>query len=76
MTNKDKPAAAASGHTSTRIVRMRELREKLRLSPSHIYSLISRGVFPAPFSLVPGGRAKGWDESTVDAYLTERKEAE
>jgi len=61
--------------TAVHIIRMRELREKLRLSPSHIYDLISRGLFPAPFPLVPGGRAKGWDESTVDAYLTERKEA-
>jgi predicted DNA-binding transcriptional regulator AlpA len=54
---------------------MRELREKLRLSPSHIYALINRGLFPAPFPLVRGGRAKGWDEAEVDFYLNSRKEA-
>ena len=71
MTPRDIPGTPCS--TPVRIIRMRELREKLRLSPSHIYALITRGLFPAPFPLVPGGRAKGWDESTVDAYLIERK---
>jgi prophage regulatory protein len=72
MTNNYIPGVSRS--TAVHIIRMRELREKLRLSPSHIYDLISRGLFPAPFRLVPGGRAKGWDESTVDAYLAQRKE--
>ena len=72
MTTRDIPVAPCS--PPIRIVRMRELREKLRLSPSHLYALIAKGLFPPPFPLVPGGRAKGWDESTVDAYLTVRKE--
>ena len=72
MTNSYTPAVVCSNRVH--ILRMRELREKLRLSPSHIYALINRGLFPAPFQLVPGGRAKGWDESTVDAYLAQRKE--
>ena len=72
MTNSYTPPAVCSNRVH--VLRMRELREKLRLSPSHIYSLINRGLFPAPFPLVPGGRAKGWDESTVDAYLAKRKE--
>ncbi len=59
-------------NTGVRIIRMRELHEKLRLSPSHIYALISKGVFPAPFALIPGGRAKGWFETTVDNFLRTR----
>jgi prophage regulatory protein len=72
MTKNYIPGVSRS--TTVHIIRMRELREKLRLSPSHIYDLINRGLFPAPFPLVPGGRAKGWDESTVDVYLAQRKE--
>ena len=73
MTPRDIPGTPCS--TPVRIIRMRELREKLRLSPSHIYALINRGLFPAPFPLVRGGRAKGWDEAEVDFYLNSRKEA-
>lgn len=70
MTTSD---TTALQHHTTRIIRMRELREKLRLSSSHLYALIARGLFPPPFSIVPGGRAKGWDEADVDAYLDTRK---
>ena len=66
MTNHDIPAHTRN---TTRIIRMRELREKLKLSPSHLYSLISKGLFPAPFPLIQGGRATGWDESDIDNYL-------
>ena len=30
---------------------------------------IAEGKFPAPHKLVPGGRAAGWFESTIDAWL-------
>jgi predicted DNA-binding transcriptional regulator AlpA len=53
-----------------RIIRMAQLREKFPLSESHIYSLIKQGLFPKPFPLVPGGRAVGWYEDTVDDYLS------
>lgn len=72
MTTSNIPALQ---RPTTRIIRMRELREKLRLSPGHLYALIAKGLFPPPFPLVPGGRAKGWDESDVDAYLNSRKGA-
>ena len=71
MTISDIPGAPR--RTAVRIVRMREVRKKVGLSQSHLYALISQGRFPAPFPIVPGGRAKGWLESTLDAYLTERK---
>ena len=40
------------------------------LSRSTIYLRISRGTFPAPVSL--GGRAVGWIEAEVNAWLTDR----
>ncbi len=55
--------------SARRIIRMAQLREKYPLSESHIYSLIKQGLFPKPFPLVPGGRAVGWYEDTVDEYL-------
>lgn len=71
MITRNTPVA----HHTKRILRMRDLHEKLKLSPSHLYSLIAKGLFPAPFPLVPGGRAKGWDEAEIDAYLDSRKGA-
>jgi prophage regulatory protein len=54
---------------SRRIIRMAQLRAKFPLSESHIYGLIKQGKFPKPFPLVPGGRATGWYEDTIDEFL-------
>jgi len=32
--------------------------------------MVASGRFPKPFPIIPGGRATGWFESTIDAYLT------
>jgi prophage regulatory protein len=58
---------------SLRILRMRDVRERLQLSPSHIFSLIARGDFPKPFVLVPGGRAVGWLEHQIDQWILDRR---
>jgi prophage regulatory protein len=55
-----------------RILRMRQLAEKLSLSDSHIYALIQQNQFPKPFTLVHGRRAMGWYESDIDAWLSQR----
>lgn len=55
------------------ILRMSDLKTRVRLSPSHIYFLISEGLFPRPFRLVPGGRASGWRLSAVNAWLLDRE---
>ena len=54
-----------------RVLRMKELTEKVGYKPSTIYDLISKGLFPAPMKLVPNGRAIGWFESTIDEWLME-----
>ena len=53
----------------SRIIRMRDLPSKVGFQPSTIYELISKGKFPTPHKLVPGGRAAGWLESTIDAWI-------
>ena len=52
-----------------RIIRMKGVRAKYPLSESSIYDKIKRGLFPAPFTLSKGGRARGWFEDEIDDYL-------
>ena len=68
--SSDPLLSAASGE---RILRMRELSHRLQLSPSRLYALIAEGKFLPPFQLVPGGRAVGWLECEVDAWLRSRR---
>ena len=56
----------------TKVLRMKDLPPKASLGTSTIYELIANGKFPAPFKIVPGGRASGWLESTIDAWLEAR----
>ena len=57
-----------------RTLRMKDLPSKVGFQPSTIYGLIAQGKFPKPFKLTPGGRAAGWDEAVIDAYITARME--
>ena len=56
-------------NTNKRIIRMKDLPSKTGFQPSTIYELIAKGKFPPPFKLIPGGRAAGWFESTIDEWL-------
>lgn len=58
-----------------RILRMREICQKLGLCPSTVHDLVARGIFIKPFTLIPGGRAVGWLEVEVDQWICDRKEA-
>ena len=60
---------------SKRIIRMRDNCNKVGLGQSSIYELVSKGLFPKPFPLVPGGRAVGWIEDDIDQWILERKAA-
>jgi len=62
--------------SKTRILRMRDLAEKVGLRPSTVYELVAKGRFPAPFKIVQGGRASGWLESEIDEWLNGRAAAE
>ena len=54
------------------VLRMKDLPKKIGYQPSTIYELIAKGKFPPPFKLVQGGRAAGWLESTIDAWIKSR----
>lgn len=57
----------------TKILRLPAVKTRTGLSRSTIYLRVSEGSFPAPVSL--GGRAVGWIEAEVDAWLNQRIEA-
>lgn len=64
-----------SNTRSTRVLRMKDLPPKVGFAPSTLYELIANGKFPPPFKLIRGGRAAGWLESTIDAWVLERSTA-
>lgn len=63
--------AAKTNPSKGRILRMKQLLEKIPFSASHIYGLIKEDKFPKPFQLIPNGRAKGWHESVIDQWISE-----
>ncbi len=52
---------------SSKILRLPAVRAQTGLSRSTIYLRLNQGTFPQPVSL--GGRAIGWLESDVNAWL-------
>lgn len=56
-----------------RLVRHAQVRQKLDVSEAKLFDMVAKGVFPPPFQIVPGGRAKAWLESTVDEWILARK---
>jgi prophage regulatory protein len=58
---------------SLRIVRNAQVRTKLDVSEAKLFDMIAKGLFPAPFQIVPGGRAVGWLESDVDQWILQQK---
>jgi prophage regulatory protein len=66
-------SAPKETNPSKRIVRHIDVSMKLGVGPSTLFSMISDGRFPKPFVIVPGGRAVGWLESDVDAWIANRR---
>ena len=60
---------------SIQVIRHAQVCTKLQISSAKLFDLIAKGVFPRPFTLVPGGRAVGFLESDVDQWILERKAA-
>ncbi len=57
------------------ILRHAEVRKRLKISSAKLFDMVAKGQFPKPFLIVPGGRAVGWLESTVDEWIVERKQS-
>ncbi len=76
MTNKHQPESAGLKLSSQlRIIRHRQVCERLQISSAKLFDMIAKKQFLQPFTLIPGGRAVGFLESDVDRWILERKAA-
>lgn len=66
-------AQTATAPTEIRIVRHDRVCQKLKLSSAKLFDMVAKGQFPKGFTIVPGGRAVGWLESDVDAWILARR---
>ncbi len=57
---------------TSRIIRWPKVHDKVDLCRSHVHQLVSKGEFPSPIKLTSNGRASGWVESEVDAWVEQR----
>jgi predicted DNA-binding transcriptional regulator AlpA len=65
-------AGSGSAANSSRIVRPVEVRQKLGVASSTLCAMVAAGKFPKPFVIFPGGRAIGWREHEIEAWLQQR----
>lgn len=56
-----------------KVIRHPQVCEKLQISRSKLFDLIAKGQFPKPFTIIPGGRAVGWLDNEVNAWIWDRK---
>ena len=57
---------------AVKVIRHADACKKLGISSASIFDMVAKGQFPKPFVIVPGGRAVGWLESDVDAWILAR----
>jgi prophage regulatory protein len=58
--------------TTARIIRWPKVHDKVDLCRSYVHQLVSKGLFPSPIKITSNGRASGWVESEVDAWVEQR----
>ena len=60
---------------SVQVIRHTQVCSKLQISSAKLFDMVATGLFPKPFTLIPGGRAVGWIEYDVEQWILSRKEA-
>lgn len=65
-------ASLGGASRGSRILRPAEVREKLGVGSSTLAAMVAAGRFPKPFVIFPGGRAVGWREHQIEAWLDNR----
>lgn len=55
-----------------RILRKKEVLQRIGISNASLYRLIAKGEFPRQRYLSSGGRAVGWLESEIDEWVNSR----
>lgn len=54
-----------------RILRRKQVEQRIGLARSSIYALIAKGEFPKPIQL--STRAVGWHEAAIEAWISSRE---
>lgn len=67
---RESSQTASPERAELRILRRRQVEERVGLSCSTIYAAITAGTFPKPIRL--GAQSVGWLESEIMAWLRER----
>lgn len=67
--------AASHFPGKSKVVRLKQVLQRVGISRAQLYVLMGEGFFPKNFSLSgPNGRAVGWLESDVDKWVSSRSE--
>lgn len=75
MSIKFQPNTGPTTQTeATRILRHADVCSRLGVGKSTLFAMIARDVFPQPFQIIPGGRATGWLEPEVAAWIESRRD--
>lgn len=56
-------------NTIPTILRWKQVEQIIPWSKSYAYDLMTRGLFPRPVKLIPGGQAVGWLSSDIETYM-------
>jgi prophage regulatory protein len=57
---------------TSRFLRLTKVMDKVGWSRPTIYRLMALGEFPKPYALCRNGRAVGWLESDIEAWIQQR----
>lgn len=67
------PAGLAPASQSAPVIlRIRDVQARTGLGRATIYKLCAAGRFPVPVDLLGTGRAVGWSEQAVNAWINDR----
>ena len=55
-----------------RLLRMAEVKDRCGISRAYVHRLVAAGLFPKPIKISDKGRASGWLESEITAWINKR----
>jgi predicted DNA-binding transcriptional regulator AlpA len=58
-----------------RIIRPKQFQDALGVGHTAFHEMIAAGLIEPGFTIVPGGKAKGWEDSYVDEVIAKRAAA-
>jgi predicted DNA-binding transcriptional regulator AlpA len=59
-------------NTSIVLLRPKEAMRRTGLGHSSFYQAVAYGILPQPVKIIPGGRASGFPEHEIDAFVKAR----